>query len=192
MPLSGSRATRSGFIAGGRRVKSMSDRARATSTLWLSRGAVGSAGARLALHCAPDSVTAPRASVAGCDAQLRRAALRHYRGSPKCWRYSNRGTRCALWRAHRSPQIRHCARAAPQSSCRGLGGQTRARCSRRTLSFSQRIPRTACGRVGAGFAGNWRSARRSCAPCALRMHPKADTTSHGWAPARGCDDLFHW
>jgi hypothetical protein len=29
-------------------------------------------------------------------------------------------------------------------------------------------------------------------PCALRMHAKADTTSHGRAPTRACDDLPHW
>ena len=69
-------------------------------------------------------------------------------------------------------------RAAAGVLC--LGGQVRNRCSLCTLPHSHAIPGTACGRVGAVLAQDWRSARRSSTPCALRMHRKAGTTSHGW------------
>ena len=85
-----------------------------------------------------------------------------------------------------------CCALPTQSSCRRHGGHVRNRCSLYSLSHSHPISGAACGRVGTVLAQDWRSARRSFTPCALRMHRKAGTTSHGWEPARGFDDLPHW
>ena len=120
------------------------------------------------------------------------AALWHHHVTCKCWRYFYRGTKCAPWRARRSSQTPRTAPSPPQSSCRRLGGHVRNRCSLYSLSHSHPISGAACGRVGTVLAQDWRSARRSFTPCALRMHRKAGTTSHGWEPARGFDDLPHW
>ena len=57
--------------------------------------------------------------------------------------------------------IRCGARTPPQRSCWSLGDQVRARCSLCALLFSTCTPSTACDRVGAGFAQNWRCTRRS-------------------------------
>jgi len=92
---------------------------------------------------------------------MRNAALRHYQASPKCWRYFYCGRERVLWGARRSPQHPSGVRTPPQRSCRSLGDQVRARCSLCALSFSTCTPSTACGRVGACFAQNWRCARRS-------------------------------
>jgi len=135
---------------------------------------------------------APRAHFAGSRVHVPRAALWHWQAPRKCWRNFYRGTKCARRRARRSSQTTRAAPSPPQSSCRRLGGHVRNRCSLYSLSHSHPISGAACGRVGAVLAQDWRSARRSFTPCALRMHRKAGTTSHGWEPARGFDDLPHW
>ena len=93
--------------------------------------------------------------------QMRHAALRHYQASPKCWRYFYCGRERVLWGARRSPQHPSGVRTPPQRSCRSLGDLGRGRCSLCALSFSECTPSTARDRVGAGFAPNWRCARRS-------------------------------
>ena len=121
-----------------------------------------------------------------------RAALWHRQAPRKCWRNFYRGTKCARRRARRSSQTTRAAPSPPQSSCRRLGGHVRNRCSLYSLSHSHSISGAACGRVGTVLAQDWRSARRSFTPCGLRVHRKAGTTSHGWQPACGFDDLPHW
>jgi hypothetical protein len=158
----------------------------------MSRGAVKGAAAISDRFARPISTAAPRAHFAGSRAHMPRAALWHRQAPRKCWRNFYRGTKCARRRACRSSPTPLAAPTATQSSCRCLGGHARNRCSLCTLSHSHAIPGTACGRVGAVLAQDWRSARRSFTPCALRMHRKAGTTSHGWEPARGFDDLPHW
>ena len=106
-------------------------------------------------------VAARCAHFAGSSVQMCHAALWQYRASHKCWRYFYRGRERVLWGARRSPQHLGGARTLPQRSCRSLGDQVRGRCSLCALSFSTCTLPTACDRVGAGFAQNWRCARRS-------------------------------
>jgi hypothetical protein len=145
----------------------------------MSRGAVEGAATISGRFARPISTAAPRAHFAGSRACVLHAALWYHHVTCKCWRHFYRRTKCAPRRARRSSQTPRAAPTPPQSSCRCLGGHVRNRCSLCTLPHSHIIPGTACGRVGAVLAQDWRSARRSFTPCALRMHPKAGTTSHG-------------
>ena len=62
---------------------------------------------------------------------------------------------------------------APERSFWSLGDQIRGCCPLCTLPVSQCTPCATCGRVGTGFALNWRSVRRPPTPCSLALLPRA-------------------
>jgi hypothetical protein len=79
---------------------------------------------------------------------------------------------CACPRFPANPLCGAHAHARKQLQGALVGDQVHDHCSLCTLSFPHRVSFTACGRASAGFAQNWRSVRRSFAPCPLRMHAR--------------------